>query len=120
MKRRLITALLAAAVALLASAGAAAQTQITFWHDWGGENALIIEDLVRRFEAENPDIQVDVQFTSDLAQKLLVAIMGGVAPDVVLLDRWMTSSLAAQGRLVNLDGLIARDQVYAEDYFPPT
>ena len=54
MKRRLITVLLAAAVALLASAGAAAQTQITFWHDWGGETTLIIEDLVRRFEAENP------------------------------------------------------------------
>ena len=120
MKGRLATALLAAAVTLFSSALAAAQIQITFWHDWGGDTALILQDIVSRFEAENPDIQVDVQLTSDLSQKLLVAIMGGVAPDVVLLDRWMTSSLAAQGGLVNLDRLIARGSRVPEDYFAPT
>ena len=120
MKGRLATALVVAALTLFSSALATAQTQITFWHDWGGDTALILQDIVSRFEAENPDIEIDVQLTSDLSQKLLVAIMGGVAPDVVLLDRWMTSSLAAQGGLLNLDRLIARDQVYPEDYFAPT
>ncbi|HLS89670.1 MAG TPA: ABC transporter substrate-binding protein [Limnochordia bacterium] len=112
------------AVALLATllfgGVSSAATTITFWHDWGGENGEILQDIVSRFEALNPDIDVEVQLTSDLSQKLLVAIMGGVAPDVVLLDRWMTSSLAAQGGLTVLDPLIERDQVYPEDYFPPT
>lgn len=120
MKGRTWALALALAMTLAVSGVAAAATRITFWHDWGGDTAQIMQDIVDRFEAENPDIEVDVQLTSDLAQKLLVAIMGGVAPDVVLLDRWMTSSLAAQGGLTVLDPLIERDRVYREDYFAPT
>ena len=61
-----------------------------------------------------------VDIVPDMNDKLLVALMGGVAPDVVLLDRWLTSSFAAQGALVALDPYIARDGVNPDDYFPAT
>lgn len=111
-----VTALVLGGVAI--PAGAA--TEITLWHDWGGQGGQVIADIVATFEAQNPDIIVHVELVTQMNDKLLVAMMGGVAPDVVLLDRWMTSSYAAQGALNDLGPYIARDQVYADDYFPAT
>ena len=97
-----------------------AVTEITLWHDWGGQGGEVIARIVETFEAQNPDIIVHVDIVPDMNDKLLVALMGGVAPDVVLLDRWLTSSFAAQGALVALDPYIARDGVNPDDYFPAT
>lgn len=119
MKGTIRIALTWALVALF-SVAAWAQVEITFWHDWGGTTAELMEEIVSKFERENPDIKVNIEVTAGLSDKLLVSIMGGVAPDVVLLDRWLTSSYAARGGLIALDELITRDGVNPDDYFAPT
>lgn len=70
-----------------------------------------MNDLIARYEAEHPDVKinwVDVQFQA-LEQKLLSAIAGGVAPDVVNLNTEMTVGLAMRRALVDMDAAVTAD-----------
>lgn len=125
MKKRLIKSfgyatIICTLVLSICLVPALAAMEITLWHDWGGQGGTAIADIVRDFGSKNPDIIAHVDIVPDLNDKLLVAMMGGVAPEAVILDRWMTSSYAAQGALVSLDPLIRRDNIDPSDYFPAT
>lgn len=64
-----------------------------------------MHDLIGRYQRANPSIQVkwvDVQFQA-IEQKLLAAIAGGVAPDVVNLNVEFTARIAEKGALLDMD-----------------
>ncbi len=64
-----------------------------------------MHSLIGRYQRANPSIQikwVDVQFQA-IEQKLLAAIAGGVAPDVVNLNVEFTARIAEKGALVDMD-----------------
>jgi len=104
---------------LFTVAGAAsAKTTITFWHDWGVNQ--VIQSVVDRFNQSQSEVEVKVIPTGELSSKLMAAVAGGSAPDVVLIDRFMTCEFAANGALTPLDSLIARDKLDADTFFPPT
>lgn len=116
IRRGILPCLLVVALAIGLTVPAQA-ARITFWHDWGGASGEVLYDLVAAFEAANPDIEVSVDIVSGLSEQLLVAMLGGVAPDVVLSDRWLTSSYAARGVLENLDPFIERSTTVTADAF---
>ncbi|MBE3576405.1 MAG: ABC transporter substrate-binding protein [Limnochordales bacterium] len=95
-----------------------AKTSITFWHDWGVNP--VIQSIVDRFNQTQNEVEVRVIPTGDLRAKLMAAVAGGSAPDVVLIDRFMTCEFAANGALTPLDSLIARDKLDANTFFLPT
>lgn len=98
-----------------------AKTTITFWHDWGGEGGEVIESLVNAFNKSQQDVEVKVVLTTSLGQKLMAAVAGGAAPDVVLLDRYTTNEFAANGALTRLDDLIKGDKLLQPStFFPAT
>jgi multiple sugar transport system substrate-binding protein len=104
---------------LFTVAGAAsAKTTITFWHDWGVNQ--VIQSVVDRFNQSQSEVEVKVVPTGSLSSKLMAAVAGGSAPDVVLIDRFMTCEFAANGALTPLDSLIARDKLDANTFFLPT
>lgn len=77
-----------------------------------------VEDLVKKYEAENPGVKIkweDIQFQA-LEQKLLAAIAGGVAPDAVNLNTEMAVRLAERKALINLDQNVKRQD--RERYLP--
>lgn len=82
MKRLLV------ALALLLSGCSAAQdgpTEITFWDNNGGPGRTpIYQELIKRFEAANPDIKIAYVGvpSSSVQQKYDTAIAGGSTPDV--------------------------------------
>src|SRR5690606_32952303 len=73
--------LLAALAALAFTAGALAQTTLTFW-SWRTEDVAAYEKFIEAFREENPDI--DVEFTPYLNTEyntiLATALQGGGGP----------------------------------------
>lgn len=106
-------------VALLAmafTAGALAQTTLTFW-SWRTEDVAAYESFIAAFREENPDI--DVEFTPYLNTEyntiLSTALQGGGGPDIVHLRAYGgMEPLAEAGLIVRLD-----DKVPALAEFDP-
>lgn len=83
MMRRLLVAL--ALVVSGCSAGQDGPTTITFWDNNGGPGRTpIYTELIKRFEAANPDVKVEYVGipSSSVQQKYDTAIAGGATPDV--------------------------------------
>src|SRR5690554_4147780 len=87
MKRTLKGMMIAAA--LLVGAPAAAQSTITFWHIYdSGDSLDFINEVVDRFNADNPDVIVQHLGTNffDYWTRLTTAMAAGTGPDVSLND----------------------------------
>ena len=96
---------LVALLAMAFTAGAMAQTTLTFW-SWRTEDVAAYEKFIEAFRAENPDI--DVEFTPYLNTEyntiLATALQGGGGPDIVHLRAYGgMEPLAQAGYLVRLD-----------------
>ena len=81
---------------------------ITFWHTFNQQETETINEIVKEFEAKNPDIKVEVQAVPfDGAQnKFKVAAQAGNAPDVFRAEIAWTPEFAALGYLAPIDDLL--------------
>lgn len=92
-KRRRWKAPVAAAAMLGAlaafAAPAFAQTTVTLW-SWRTEDEAAMNRIFDAFEAKNPDIKVDLQFTADAdyQNRLSTALRGGAGPDIAQLKAY--------------------------------
>lgn len=105
---KLITMLAAAAFAG-AAFPAMSQEAVTlkFWDNQQTESGLsqYQQEAVKRFEAENPNIKVEVTTIPypEYQQRLLTAVQGGNAPDVSTLDQIWIGAFAQAGAIMPLD-----------------
>lgn len=103
-----ITAVLAVAVAGAPSVAAPPVT-VEFWTiSLQPFFTVYVNGLIADYEKATPGVKirwVDIQFQA-IEQKLLAAIAGGVAPDVVNLNVEFTTRVAEKGALVDLDPLV--------------
>jgi multiple sugar transport system substrate-binding protein len=89
MKRIVQLMIVAAAIFVLTIPGfTAGKQKIEVWHRWTGVHADIFNEVVKRFEADNPRIDVEVVPTPgeyiNLTQKMLARLAAGqTPPDVV-------------------------------------
>jgi|GEM_PF-2076166 len=106
---------LAIASLLFASFPAAAGT-ITWWHWYPPEAWASYAPLVADFERET-GIDVEPQYVgwSTMKDKLLIAIVGGIYPDVVTVSSRWADGLAEQGAFVRIDSWIGSE---AQGFFP--
>lgn len=97
-----------------------ADTTVEFWTiDLKAAFGEFFEDMIASYESENPGVTInwiDVPY-ADVQSKLVTAVAGGTAPDVVNLNTQMTLTLAGQGALVDLNAQASDEQkgVYIED-----
>ncbi|GJM44116.1 MAG: sugar ABC transporter substrate-binding protein [Gemmatimonadota bacterium] len=94
-------------------------TVLRFWAM--GREGEVVEELVRDFERENPDIRVDVQQIpwSAAHEKLLTAHVGGSTPDVAQLGNTWLGEFAMLRALEPLrERLAASDHLDSTSYFP--
>ena len=113
MLRRRAARWLVAACALASCRGAEASERITlrFWAMGAeGEN---VQQLVREFEHQHPNIDVRVQQIPWTAahEKLLTAYVGNVTPDIAQLGNTWVPELQAVDAIVPLDRYIASSPV---------
>lgn len=103
---------LAAAMALAASAGA--ETTLSIWGASLGPDYIAgTLAVAQAFEAKHPGVRVRMLGLGAghmNPQKLLTAIVGGSAPDIVVQARFNISDWASRGAFIPLDDLIARDR----------
>src|SRR3546814_2265168 len=85
MSRKIQNAIVASAIALVASVGAAeAATTVKFWHSFNESNGETLDKIVAGFEAANPDIDIEAEYVgnyNDIVAKLQAAIPARRAPD---------------------------------------
>lgn len=86
---------------------------ITFWGQSYGPDSKGFEATIREFERRFPQYRVRVLSMGAgrmNPQKLMTAIVGDVAPDVIYQDRFTISDWANRGAFLPLDDLLARDK----------
>ncbi len=112
-------AVLAACLGIAATARAQAATPPGHRQDvvvWGlglGPDSKGTEAVLREFESRNPDLNVRILSMGAgrmNPQKLMTSIVGNVAPDVIIQDRFTIGDWASRGAFLALDDLIARDR----------
>lgn len=106
--------------ALVIGAGiASAQTTVEF-ATWGGtEDLAIYEGLITAFEAENPDIKIElihIPSAGDYEQNLATLIAAGAAPDVFFINNISLPSFAVQDAFMPLEQFATAE--FLEDFFP--
>ena len=109
MRRRALTLLLAATVVMMMIGlpAFAAGGTITYWSPFGGDSLKWDQWRIGEFQKANPDVKVDLVATPSggiTSGKLLAAIAGGDAPDIILSDNASaTYAFAANGTAVPWD-----------------
>ncbi|MGQ5720344.1 ABC transporter substrate-binding protein [Pseudochrobactrum asaccharolyticum] len=102
------------------SSVADAKSTVTFWHSFGGENGKALERLVAKFEAQNPEIDIDALYTGnyeDIVTKLQAAIPARRHPDAVILEVTRYGLFAERGVLEDLSPYLEKDPV-KNDLYP--
>jgi len=99
---------------------------LTFWHSFVASTRPALEELIQRFEAENPGLHIKAQYipTGDaLSQKLITAVQSRTAPDISWIHSDYIQHLAEARAIFPLksflegpEGLSAQELA---DIFPP-
>ncbi|HEX7056821.1 MAG TPA: extracellular solute-binding protein [Bacilli bacterium] len=80
---------------------------VEFWHAYGeGEEKVLLEQVIPKFEASNPGIKIHATRmpTENLDQQVLTAVAGGTPPDIMRMDNTWVPNMAKQGALQEIDG----------------
>jgi maltose-binding protein MalE len=89
-------------------AGERAKTVLILWHDWSYPKDRVLSALTERYNRNNPSAQIVLQahpiasLTSDMA----LAVSEGGGPHMAILKSHTIGSLAEDGSLLPLDGLL--------------
>lgn len=122
---RFIGRTMAAAVALAAlSLGAqpAAAVDLTMYYPVavGGPVTKIVDDMVARFEKENPDIKITAVYAgnyTDTMTKAMTAMKGGQPPQLSVLLSTDVFTLMDENAIVPMDDLVA-DKAWFKEFYP--
>lgn len=88
-------------------------------YETGPAQMALTEEIKRRFEAENPDIEVQIEFNRTAQDKIYVEMASGTSPDTFYLVTGAIPRLAMKGAIEPLNAWYARDtSVSLNDYFP--
>lgn len=96
-------------------------TQLSFWGGWTRPDGLAMQQLVRRFNAETPDVQVTLTlYNWDLIfDRWKQEFDGGAPPDIVGIHATEVAEYAARGMLRDITPQAARHGLRAADFFAP-
>ena len=120
MKKILATLLALVLVCGLASfASAEEKIELTMWGGWSGDSIAQFDEMLEAYNQSQDKVHITYQYVDSLEQKLLTSIAGGDTCDVVLWDRFNTSSYAPKGALLALDDMIAEDGIDLDMFFAP-
>lgn len=95
---------------------------LDFWSNHPANSKALEEELIKRFEAANPDIKVKLTDAGknyeEVAQKFNAALSGGQVPDVVIASDVTWFNFALNDQLEPLDDLLKNNDGNPDDYVP--
>ena len=97
-----------------------AAVKIRYWTILGGPDGVVMNELVRLFAEENPDIAVEsLQGLTDFIPKLQAASISDTAPDVALIRQTYIAPFASRNVLSPLEtSELEQSGIVAADYDP--
>ena len=97
-----------------------ASVKLRYWTILGSVDGIIMNDLVRKFSEENPDIAVEsLQGLTDFIQKMQAAGISGTSPDVALVRQTYIAPFAQRQMLTPIvQADLDQAGIKAEDYDP--
>ncbi len=95
-------------------------SKLTFWSNHPGKSTEVEKELIKRFEAANPGITVQLvdagKNYEEAAQKFNAALSGGSLPDIMILSDVWWFNFALIGAISPLDDLFGKAGVDTSDY----
>jgi multiple sugar transport system substrate-binding protein len=91
---------------------------LDYWEKWTRHEGAAMRRVVDAFNASQDRLFVRYLVTADIGQKSLVAIAGGMPPDVIGLYAFNVPAYAESGAILRLDELGPRHGVTLEQYAP--
>ncbi|MFO7632914.1 MAG: extracellular solute-binding protein [Caldilinea sp.] len=114
----------APAVAPAPGGGAAAPAQsdviIRFWNVWGAAREELMNQIIARFEEENPGIKVQnlVQPFERREENLFTALASGDPPEVLMASRAEILRFADDGLITQIDDYVAANSLDLGRFYP--
>lgn len=98
------------------------QVTLTYWQHSSAARDEMMTELVREFEAQNPDIKIKLEFIpeGDYSQKLIPSLATDTAPDVFQIQSGMVPKLAAAGAIQPLDEAVMPAEMIEKEFVPAT
>lgn len=109
------------AVALTACPGHAAEgkrTEIRYWEKWTGFEADVMRGIVDEFNASQDRIYVSYTSVSQIDRRLMLAIAGGVPPDVAGIWGLNIPVYAENNALTPPDSMARAGGIHEADFIP--
>jgi multiple sugar transport system substrate-binding protein len=95
--------------------------KLTFWFNWEGTNADVMQEYIKQFNAANPEVVVEGVFQpyGDMMTLLQTGITSKTTPDLVALDLVLIPQIVKTGAVAALDDYVASDpDVKIDDFYP--
>lgn len=94
------------------------KVHVTYWEKWTDFEFKAMKDVVNEFNRRHNDIQVDIVSISGIQDKTLMAISGGIPPDIAGLYGPNVTQYADDHAVLPLDEMCAEAGIKKEDYIP--
>lgn len=97
-------------------------TTLTFWMHSSAAVDTLMEELIKEFNAANPDIVVKAEYIpfDDYMAKLIPALNTDAGPDVFKTQQGMVAQLAAAGSIQPLDENVLPGSMIEQEYIEST
>lgn len=122
MKKKLGISLMSVALASAALAGCSngASKTITFWTPLTGDDGAYMDQLVKDFNATNPEFKVKHVITSDMYTKISTVLNSGKGvPDLAIIHADRVPGFVKQGVLEPMTNVLAaQSELKEENYLP--
>ncbi len=94
-------------------------TTIEFWGGWTGPDGDIMREMVEQYNAENPDVQVNltIQQWSPLFDAFIVSASAGESPDILAMHPQEMAQFIELGLLDTMDEVVANSEVISPDTY---
>ena len=94
------------------------KVRVAYWEGWTGAEFDAMKKVVDAFNASQERIQVDILSVSNLEDKTLMAISGGIPPDVTGLTSTLVAQYADANALTPLDDYAREAGIGRGQYIP--
>ncbi|GIO35881.1 sugar ABC transporter substrate-binding protein [Paenibacillus antibioticophila] len=107
-------------IVLSGCGGGSDSKTITFWTPLTGDDGAYMDQLVKEYNATNPEIQVKHVITADMYTKISTVLNSGKGvPDLAIIHADRVPGFVKQGMLEQIDSAIAgQPEIKEENYLP--
>lgn len=99
--------------------GGTGKQEIIMWGSMSGDAVEDVNSLVDKYNNSQDKYHVTYSVQDSMEEKLLTALAGGEVPDIVMWDRFTTSTYAERGAFLAVDDYVEKDGIDLSQFYEP-